>query len=93
MTRAIHLTAYFLVGCIASTILAWMGGLHPALTRFAVAIYLLVGMGWLAFLLFDDALLKPFRLTLLEYRAVLIATMVATLIGIATGVMTCLQSI
>lgn len=93
MTQAMHYIGWFLAGCIASTTLSWLGGFHPVLLRFAVSAYLLLGVCWLAFLLFDDALLKGFRLSLMEYRAVLIATMVATLIGLGVGVAVCWQSI
>lgn len=93
MSRAIHLISYFLAGCIASTLISWSGGLHPVLLRFAVALYLLAGVCWTAFLIFDDALLKRFEMTLLEYRAVLVGTMAAVAIGIGVGVVVCLQNI
>lgn len=93
MTKAIHLLSYFLAGCIASTALSWLAGIHPALVRFAVGVYLLLGVFWVGLFIFDDALLKYFRLNLLEYRAVLVATMGAVAIGIGVGVVTCFQSI
>ncbi len=39
MARAVHLGAWFLLGCIASSFISWLGALHPALFRVMWVIY------------------------------------------------------
>lgn len=93
MAKAIHLIGWFLTGCIASTLFLWSASLHPVLQRFVITGYIVIAVTWAAFLILDDAVLGYFeRISILGYRAILIATALAVLCGLGIGVAICLQS-
>lgn len=81
MAKAIYLSAWFITGCIASSLIAWLGMLHPALVQVVLCIYLVAlavwGMCWLT----DDAIAKFLKVELIDYYAILIATGTAAIIG------------
>lgn len=81
MARTIHFTAYFLLGCIASSLVSWLGSIHPALFPVMWFIYGLVGLGVIMALLLDDAIRPKIKLSESDYYAVMIAFAFAIAIG------------
>lgn len=81
MARAIYLSAWFLTGCIASSLIAWLGQLHPALVNVSLCIYLITFIVWGLCWLTDDATAKFLRIELLDYYAVLIVSGTALILG------------
>jgi hypothetical protein len=85
MSKAVHLGTWFLLGCIASSFVAWLGALHPALFRVMWIIYIFCGVALCVALLTDDAVRRFLKLTEHDYYALLIAIAVSIVLG---GVMT-----
>ncbi len=81
MAKFIHLSSYFLTGCIASSALAWMGLLHPVLASPVRIIYVILLVLWLLAWLTDDAVAQFLKLELKDYYAILIAIAVAVALG------------
>lgn len=81
MAKLIHLGSYFLTGCIASSMLAWVGFLHPVFHIPVVSVYLICGILWLLGWLTDDAVAAWLKIPLTDYYAVLIALFVAIALG------------
>ena len=81
MAKAIHLGAWFLLGCIASSFIAWLGALHPALTRVMWVIYIM-SLALLAVALLTDDAVRPFlKLSEHDYYALLIAIAFSIVLG------------
>lgn len=81
MSKAIHLGTWFLTGCIASSFLAWLGALHPALFRVMWVLYIFSGVVLVLGLFTDDAVRPYFRLSEPDYYALLIAIAAALILG------------
>ncbi|PHJ56429.1 hypothetical protein [Nostoc linckia] len=81
MARTMHFTAYFLLGCIASSSLSWLGSIHAALFRVMWFIYGLVAIGLILALLLDDAFRPKLKLSETDYYALLIAVSAAVVLG------------
>ncbi|MBD2411186.1 hypothetical protein FACHB389_06780 [Nostoc calcicola FACHB-389] len=81
MDKAVHLGAWFLLGCIASSFVAWLGALHPALFRVMWVIYIM-SFAALALALVTDDAVRPFlKLSEPDYYALLIAIASAIVLG------------
>lgn len=85
MAKAIHLGAWFLTGCIASSFVAWLGVIHPALFRVMWVVYIVSAAALALALLTDDAARLFLKLTEPDYYALLIAIAFSILLG---GVLT-----
>jgi uncharacterized protein YacL len=81
MAKAVHLGAWFLLGCIASSFVAWLGALHPALLRVMWVVYIMCGAGLVIALLTDDAVRQFLKLSETDYYALLIAIASAIFLG------------
>ncbi|BAY10288.1 hypothetical protein [Calothrix sp. NIES-2098] len=81
MAKAVHLGAWFLLGCIASSSVAWLGALHPALTRVMWVIYIMCAAALVVVLLTDDAVRPFLKLSEHDYYALLIAIAVSIVLG------------
>ena len=81
MAKAIHLAAWFLLGCIASSFIAWLGALHPALFRVMWVIYIVCGASLVVALLTDDAVRSFLKLSEHDYYALLIAIAFSIFLG------------
>jgi uncharacterized membrane protein len=81
MARTIHFTAYFLLGCIASSLVSWVGSIHPALVKVMWFIYGLAGIALILALLLDDAIRPKLKLSETDYYALLIAVSAAIALG------------
>ncbi|NJR72966.1 MAG: hypothetical protein HC773_03225 [Scytonema sp. CRU_2_7] len=81
MAKALYLAGLFLVGCIASSLLAWFGTLHPGNLRIAIALYALMIVIWGLCWLLDDAIAPYFKVPHLNYYAFLIGFGVAVVLG------------
>lgn len=81
MAKVIHLSSWFLLGCIASSTVAWLGAVHPALQRCAIAIYIFMLAVWVLSWLADDAISPYLKLSQSDYYGVLIALGIALVIG------------
>jgi hypothetical protein len=81
MAKAVHLGAWFFLGCIASSFLAWLGALHPALFRVMWVVYIISGAALCLALLTDDAMRQFLKLSEHDYYALLIAIAVSIILG------------
>ncbi|WP_445630420.1 hypothetical protein [Nostoc sp. DSM 114167] len=81
MAKAVHLGAWFLLGCIASSSVAWLGALHPALFRVMWVVYIMSFVGLALALLTDDAMRTFLKLAEPDYYALLIAIAVSIVLG------------
>lgn len=81
MAKAVHLGAWFLLGCIASSFVAWLGALHPALFRVMWVVYIMSGAALCLGLLTDDAMRQFLKLSEPDYYALLIAITVSIVLG------------
>ncbi|MEH2456392.1 hypothetical protein [Nostoc sp.] len=81
MAKAVHLGAWFLSGCIASSSVAWLGALHPALFRVMWVIYIMSCAALCLALLTDDAVRPFLKLSQHDYYALLIAIPVSIVLG------------
>lgn len=81
MAKAVHLGAWFLLGCIASSFVAWLGALHPALTRVMWVIYIVAAAAIAIAVITDDAARNFLKLSELDYYALLIAIAAAIFLG------------
>lgn len=84
MAKAVHLGAWFLLGCIASSLVAWLGTLHPALLRVSLVVYIFCFVVWGLGLLADDAIRPFLKLSEPDYYALLIAIVFSIFFGGAT---------
>lgn len=89
VAKALYLTGLFLVGCSASSLVAWFGTLHPNCSRIAMAFYGLIACVWVMCWLCDDSVAPYFKSTNLNFYACLIGFAVAVLLG---GIATWLTS-
>lgn len=81
MVKAVHLGAWFLLGCIASSFVAWLGALHPALLRVMWVIYLTCAATLCVALLTDDAVRQFLKIPQPDYYALLIAVACSIVFG------------
>ncbi len=81
MDKAVHLGAWFLLGCIASSFVAWLGALHPALFRVMWVVYIMSFAGLVLALVTDDAVRPFLKLSEPDYYALLIAIASAIVLG------------
>jgi hypothetical protein len=81
MAKAVHLGAWFLCGCIASSFVSWLGVMHPALFRMMWVVYIMCAVALTLALLTDDAVRQFLRLPEPEYYALLIAIAVSIVLG------------
>jgi hypothetical protein len=81
MAKAVHLGAWFLLGCIASSFVAWLGALHPALLRVMWVVYIVAAAGLVLALLTDDAARPFLKMSEPDYYALLIAIASAIFLG------------
>jgi len=87
MSKLIHLIAWFMLGCITSSFIAWLGAVHPALFKVAMLIYGLVAIFLACSVILDDAIRTFFKVEHDYYYGLIIAIAAATIIG---GVVTIL---
>jgi membrane protein YqaA with SNARE-associated domain len=80
MAKAMHLGAWFLTGCIASSLVAWLGS-HPALSKIMWLIYGLFASAIVLMLLTDDAVRAFLKLNENDFYSLIIAASAAVLIG------------
>lgn len=82
MVKVMHLACWFLLGCITSSAIAWLGSLHPALRYSSIAIqvclFALTAMAWLA----DDAIAGYLKLRQQDYYGLLIAIKISLITGV-----------
>ncbi len=81
MAKAVHLGSWFLLGCIASSFIAWLGALHPALFRVMWVIYIVAAASLVIALITDDAARKFLKISEIDYYALLIAVASAIFLG------------
>lgn len=81
MEKVIHLGAWFLLGCIASSFISWLGTIHPALLPVMWLFYGFVAVILVLMLLTDDAIKKFLKISDIDYYAMLIAIASAIFIG------------
>ncbi|MBD2609523.1 hypothetical protein H6G81_34805 [Scytonema hofmannii FACHB-248] len=81
MAKAVHLGAWFLTGCIASSFIAWLGALHPALFRVMWVVYIVAAVALVLALFTDDAVRPFFKLSEPDYYALLIGILGALVLG------------
>jgi hypothetical protein len=81
ISKALYLIGLFLVGCSASSLLAWLGTLHPNMFRVIGAAYGLIAAAWGVCWLCDDAIAPYFKAKNLNFYACLISFAVAIAIG------------
>lgn len=81
MAKALYLCGLFLMGCIASSLVAWFGSLHPGNKRVAIALYTLVLIAWGLCWLLDDALAPWFKVPHLNYYGFLVGFGVSVVLG------------
>lgn len=84
MAKAVHLGSWFLLGCIASSAIAWLGALHPALNRVMWVIYIFCAISLVIGLITDDATRKFLKIPEPEYYALLIAIAISLILGAVT---------
>lgn len=89
VAKALYLVGLFLIGCSASSLLAWLGTLHPNMIRVVVSAYVLVTAAWGVCWLCDDAIAPYFKARNLNFYACLIGFATAIVIG---GVVTWLTT-
>lgn len=81
MARVMHLASWFLLGCIVSSGIAWIGSVHQSLQGASLAIqivlFAMTSLAWLA----DDAIAGYLKLKNQDYYAILIATKIALITG------------
>lgn len=81
MAKVMHLACWFLLGCITSSGVTWLGSLHEGLKSTAIAIniflFALTSMAWLA----DDAVAGYLKLKQQDYYGVLIAIKISIVTG------------
>lgn len=81
VSKALYLTGLFLVGCSASSLLSWLGTLHPNMVRVIASAYVLFAAAWAICWLCDDAIAPYFRAKNLNFYACLIGFAVSVVIG------------
>jgi predicted phage tail protein len=81
MAKVMHLTAWFLLGCISSSTVAFLAGVHPALQNTVTAIYVVMLAIWAIAWIADDAIAPFFKLPMTDYYGILIALGVSVAIG------------
>lgn len=81
MVRALHFSSWFITGCIGSSLIVWLGRLHPALIKITIAIYGILAAVWVLAWLVDDAAAKFLKLELTDYYAVLFIVAASALLG------------
>ncbi|NJM60670.1 MAG: hypothetical protein HC849_11415 [Oscillatoriales cyanobacterium RU_3_3] len=85
--RAIALSNNFLLTAIASSFLCWLASLHPNLLALVQTIFALKLIVTASAWLLDDFIVRVLKIDLLELRGRLIASTIASLIGL--GVILC----
>ncbi|WP_293156053.1 MULTISPECIES: hypothetical protein [unclassified Microcoleus] len=85
--RAIALGNNFLLTAIASSFLCWLASLHPNLLLLVQALFALKLIVSASAWLLDDFIVRVLKIDLLELRGRLIASTIASLIGL--GVILC----
>ncbi len=86
MAKAIHLTAYFLTGCIAASALAWVGK-YSELASASKLLFFFLFLGWVLCWLLDDALIHYFKVETKFYYSMLIGIGASLIVG---GILGCL---
>lgn len=81
MAKVMHLTAWFLLGCISSSAVAFLAAVHPALQRTVTAIYVVLLALWVIGWIADDAIAPFFKLPQTDYYGILMALGVSVAIG------------
>ena len=79
--KTLNLASWFLLGTVSSSLLTWGGMLTPALQAPALTLYGLLLLCWILCWLLDDVLVERLGIDLLNYRAILIAFVIAFLFG------------
>jgi small multidrug resistance family-3 protein len=87
MMRAIALGNNFLLTAIASSFLCWLASLNPNLLLLVQALFALKLIVSASAWLLDDFIVRVLKIDLLELRGRLIASTIASLIGL--GVILC----
>lgn len=87
MSKLIHLTAWFMLGCISSSFVAWLGKIHPALFKVAALIYGLTAILLGLSVVLDDAIIKYFSMQSENYYGVIIAVSVSVIVGLIITVL------
>ena len=81
MAKVMYLGSWFLLGCIISSSITWVGSLHESLQKAAIAIQIVLlavtSIGWLA----DDAISAYLKLTQRDYYALLISIKISLITG------------
>lgn len=81
VAKALYLIGLFLVGCSASSLLSWLGSLHPNMFRVVMSAYGLLASVWCICWLCDDAIAPYFKAKNLNFYACLIGFAVAVFLG------------
>lgn len=79
--RVLYLGAWFLLGCIASSFLSWLGSMHPALLRVMFVVYFAVAVGIGLAVVCDDAVRPFLKMSENDYYGSLIAITAALVLG------------
>ena len=81
MAKAIHLIAWFMLGCIAHSFAIWLGGLHPVLLNVVICCYVIIALMWLAAWVADDAIVQVLGVNHMILYGSLLGFSITLLIG------------
>lgn len=87
MSKLVHLAACFLLGCIASSFIAWLGKIHPALFKVVLLIYGLTAILLGLSVVLDDAVINFFQIPKDCYYSVIIAISAVSILGLIVTVL------
>jgi len=85
--RAMYLANYFIAGCIASSLLGWIAGLHPMAFRAIAFLLAALGIIWASAWLLDYSLSQFLKISIQRLQAVLISVLAVLIVGL--GVFLC----
>lgn len=83
MAQAIHLIAWFLLGCVAHSFAIWTSGLHPVLGNLILSAYIVVVLMWVTAWIVDDAATKATGIDPMIYYGFLIGFAITGVLGAA----------
>ena len=85
--RAVYLANYFVVGCIAFSLLGWIASLHPIAFRAVLCLLAATAITWCLSWLLDFSLSSALKISVSDLQAYLIAAGAMFLVGL--GVFLC----
>ncbi|MCC3409383.1 MAG: hypothetical protein JGK17_28270 [Microcoleus sp. PH2017_10_PVI_O_A] len=85
--KAMYLANYFVAGCIAFSLLGWIGSLHPMAMKAIAFLLAAVAVAWVMCWLLDYSLSKLLKISVTDLQTLLIGNLAMLLIGL--GVFLC----